>query len=93
MPVRLFVGGLAPTVTEDDLRRHFGAFGQVVSAVIVFDADARRRGDWGFVEMADEGATRAALLSLDGRELRGKCLSIVEAKPRGVRLGPRLVAQ
>lgn len=91
MPVRLFVGGLAPSVTEVDLRRHFGVCGSVISVVIVFDADARQQADWGFIEMADENSTRAALSMLNGGDLRGRRLSVVEARPRAIWLGPKLV--
>jgi RNA recognition motif-containing protein len=90
MPVRLFVSGLAPTVTEDDLRQHFGTCGQVLSAVLFLDADRSDQSFCGFVHMADDAGTRHALTNLNGRKLRGHCLAVIEARPRKVWLGRRL---
>lgn len=82
MGTKLYVGNLSYQTQEADLREHFGAHGEVVSASIVTDRDTGRSRGFGFVEMADEAATQSAIQALDGQELDGRQLKVNEAKPR-----------
>ena len=38
---KVFVGGLAPTVTDTDFRAFFEKFGAIVDAVVMFDRQVR----------------------------------------------------
>lgn len=82
MGTKLYVGNLSYQTQEVDLREHFSAHGEVVSASIVTDRDTGRSRGFGFVEMADEAATQSAIQALDGQELDGRQLKVNEAKPR-----------
>lgn len=53
MSMKLYVGGLAYSVTEKELEEMFAAQGTVVSAVIIKDRDSGQSKGFGFVEMAD----------------------------------------
>lgn len=53
----VFVGGLNPSLTADDLKREMSRFGQVVSSRILCYKDGRPRG-FGFVSFKTDAATQ-----------------------------------
>jgi RNA recognition motif-containing protein len=79
MSVRLFVGNLSFSLTDDALREAFAALGEVQRAEVVRDRfDGRSRG-FGFVEMAREDDATAAIRELNGKELGGRPLRVESA--------------
>ena len=80
--MNIYVGNLAYSVTEEDLRKAFEAFGQVASANIIRDQYTDRSKGFGFVEMPESSEARAAISGLNGKELNGRELNVNEAKPR-----------
>jgi len=86
--VRLYVGNLPFSTDADDLKELFSAHGEVVHTSIVQDRDSGRSRGFGFVEMADPEAGKAAMQAFDGFDHRGRVLKVNEARPRGQRPGP-----
>jgi RNA recognition motif-containing protein len=82
MAFKLFVGGLPFTTTDDELREAFAAFGEVVSARVVTDRETGRSKGFGFVEMADETAGKAALAGMNDKDFGGRTIKVDEARPR-----------
>ena len=80
--MNIFVGNLSRDVTEDDLRRAFEALGQVTSVTILKDKFTGEPRGFGFVEMPAKAAAEAAIRELNGRELKGRALTVNEARPR-----------
>jgi len=80
--VNLYVGNLSFDVTEDDLRTAFGAFGEVTSASIIMDRATGRSRGFGFVEMADKAAAQSAMQGLNLQELKGRAITVNEARPK-----------
>ena len=80
--MNIYVGNLAYTVTDEDLRKAFEAFGKVDSVNIIKDQYSNRSKGFGFVEMPDSGEARAAISGLNGKDLDGRNLTVNEAKPR-----------
>lgn len=81
--MNIFVGNLSLDVTEEELRREFMAFGEVISVVILNDkyfGSGQPRG-YGFVEMASKPEGEAAIASLKGKRLRGRVIDVVAALP------------
>jgi RNA recognition motif-containing protein len=68
--------------TEDSVRQAFAGFGDVTSVRIITDRETGRSRGFGFVEMADAEAGKAAISALDGTELDGRPLTVNEARPR-----------
>ena len=82
MPKKLYVGNLAYSVTNEDLKDLFSQSGTVESVAVVSDKFSGQSKGFGFVEMADAGGAAAAIQSLDGTELKGRNIKVNEAKPR-----------
>ena len=81
MAKKLYVGNLPYSMTDDELRQLFEAYGTVESANVVSDRDTGRSRGFGFVEMDAEAADQA-LSALDGKEHGGRPLRIDEARER-----------
>jgi cold-inducible RNA-binding protein len=80
--VNIFVGNLAFSATDDSLRQLFESHGVVDKVNIITDRDTGRSKGFGFVEMPDSTAAKAAIQGLNGKELDGRALTVNEAKPR-----------
>jgi RNA recognition motif-containing protein len=80
--VNIFVGNLAYTTTENDLRQLFEQYGVVDKINVITDRDTGRSKGFGFVEMPDSAAAKAAIQGLNGKELEDRALTVNEAKPR-----------
>jgi len=70
-------------MSSDDLRNLFSPFGEVSSAKIVTDKfnNDRSKG-FGFVEMADDDAAKAAIAALHDTEVLGRKIVVNESTPR-----------
>ena len=83
MAVKLFVGGLSFSSSNQRLHETFARFGSVESASVVTDRDSGRSRGFGFVEMATADEANAAVAGLDGAELDGRRIKVELAKPSG----------
>jgi cold-inducible RNA-binding protein len=82
MAKKLYVGNLAYTMTEEELRNTFEEYGTVVSAQVVRDRSTGKAKGFGFVEMAKDEEAQAAISALDGVEVLGRALKVNEARPK-----------
>jgi len=80
--MNIYVGSLSYGVTEEDLKQAFEGFGQVESANIIKDKYSGESRGFGFVEMSDKAEAESAIEGLNGKELKGRTLSVNEARPR-----------
>ena len=80
--MNIYVGNLSHEVTEDDLKKAFEAFGQVVSVNIIKDRYSGESRGFGFVEMPAKAEAQSAINDLNGKELKGRALKVNEARPR-----------
>jgi RNA recognition motif-containing protein len=83
--MRIYVGNLAYGVNEDDLRQAFAAFGQIESVNIITDRESGRSKGFGFVEMPVAEEAQAAIAGLNGKEIKGRAVTVNEARPRAER--------
>ena len=83
----IYVGNLSYEATEDDLRSAFQAHGEVSSVSIIRDRTTGRSRGFGFVEMADNGQAQAAIKALNLFEVRGRAITVNEARPKAERGG------
>ena len=80
--MNIYVGNLSYEATQDDLRAAFEAHGEVSSVSIIMDKMTGRSRGFGFVEMPDAGAGKAAVAALNLQEVRGRAMTVNEAKPK-----------
>lgn len=83
--MNIYVGNLAYSITEEDLRKAFGAYGRVDTANVIRDQYSNQSKGFGFVEMPDQAEAQAAISALNGKELNGRTLTVNEARPRADR--------
>jgi len=94
--VKLFVGNLPFTATDDAVRALFSQHGTVEKVALINDRDTGRPRGFGFVEMSNADASRA-MQALNGADFDGRSLKVNEAQERersgggggGNRGGPR----
>ncbi len=80
--MNIYVGNLSYEMTEEDLREAFQVFGEIETVRIIKDYDTGRSKGFGFVEMPDNADAQSAIDGLNGKELKGRTLSVNEARPR-----------
>lgn len=82
MAMKLYVGGLAYSTTEQELGALFAEHGEVTSAVIIKDRDSGQSKGFGFVEMPNDTEAKAAMSALNGTEVGGRTIMVNEARPQ-----------
>jgi len=87
--MNIYVGSLSYDMNEEELKRAFEAFGQVESVNIINDKFTGKSKGFGFVEMPVEAEGEAAIDGLNGKELKGRTLSVNKARPRTEGTGDR----
>lgn len=90
--MNIYVGNLAYTTNEQELRDAFEAFGKVSRATVIMDRETGRSKGFGFVEMANNAEAEEAIKTMNGRNLSGRTIRVNQAeerKPRDNAGGPR----
>ena len=80
--MNIYAGSLSFQLTEVELKEAFEAYGAVSSARIIMDRYSGRSKGFGFVEMPNETEAKAAIAGLNGKELKGRKVTISEARPQ-----------
>jgi len=78
--MRLYVGNLGFTLTDEQLEAMFAQHGTVNSAAVMRRDTGKGRG-FGFVEMSDTEAKQAMAL-LNGKDVDGRSLTVNEAREK-----------
>ncbi|XP_039020582.1 heterogeneous nuclear ribonucleoprotein 1-like isoform X2 [Hibiscus syriacus] len=84
---KIFVGGLASTVTESDFKKYFDQFGNVTDVVVMYDHNTQRPRGFGFITYDSEEAVDKVLLT-NFHELNGKMVEVKRAVPKELLPGP-----
>jgi len=79
--MNIYVGNLSWEVSGDDLKKAFEAFGQVESANVIKDKYSGQSKGFGFVEMPSKEEAQAAISGMNGKELKGRTVTVNEARP------------
>lgn len=82
MAMKLYVGGLAYSTTEQELEDLFATQGKVTNVAIIKDRDSGQSKGFGFVEMEDLKEGQNAIKELNGKELGGRTLTVNQARPQ-----------
>lgn len=85
--MKLYVGNLSYSTTENELSELFGAHGEVTSVAVITDRETGRAKGFGFVEFAHDEDAKSAIAALDGKEVGGRSLKVNESRPQGSGFG------
>jgi len=81
MSVKLYIGNLPWTVSEEKLKELFSKFGEITEATIIADRYSGRSKGFGFVTFASKESADAAIAEMNGKEIDGRAIKVNEAKP------------
>lgn len=80
--MNIYVGNLSSDVKEEDLNTLFSEYGQVKEVKIIRDMFSQESRGFGFIEMPSNTEAQKAIDELNTKELKGKKLTVNEARPR-----------
>ena len=81
MNTKLYAGNLAASTTERELRDLFSPHGNVAQINLPVEHPSGRPRGFAIVTMATPQGVRAAILALNGKELRARVLTVTEYLP------------
>ncbi|XP_057540509.1 heterogeneous nuclear ribonucleoprotein 1-like [Amaranthus tricolor] len=84
---KIFVGGLASTVTESDFKKYFEQFGIITDVVVMYDHNTQRPRGFGFITYDSEDAVDS-VLQQTFHQLNGKMVEVKRAVPKELSPGP-----
>ena len=85
MSTKLYVGNLPFDITEDELRDMLSQHGPVNEINVIMDKMTGRARGFAFVTMNTQEGANATVLALNGKEWKGRTLTVNEARPRAER--------
>ena len=80
--MKIYVGNMSYSTTEEGLRAKFAEFGEVEEVAVITDRDTGRPRGFAFVTMPSTDEATAAIEALNGKELDGRELTVNESRPR-----------
>jgi RNA recognition motif-containing protein len=81
--MNIYIGNLAYEVTDADVKQEFEAFGEVTSVSVVKDQYSGQSKGFGFVEMPKLTEGQAAITGLNGKQIKGRAVTVNGARPKG----------
>ena len=81
MAKKLFVGNIAWSASDDDLKALFAEHGEVEEAIIIKDKFSGRSKGFGFVTFTNDEEADKAISALDGFDFNGRNIAVNEARP------------
>ena len=82
MDVKLYVGNLSYSTTEDDLRTLFAQAGTVASVALIKDRDTGQSKGFAFVEMSTQAEAQKAISQFNAKEFKERALTVNLARPK-----------
>ncbi|CAG8464282.1 2915_t:CDS:2 [Paraglomus brasilianum] len=78
---KIFVGGIAPDVSEDEFKDYFSQFGNVIDATLMVDRDTGRPRGFGFITFDSSEPVEKAMTRND-LDLKNKPIEVKRAMPK-----------
>ena len=88
MEVKLYVGNLSYSMTEQDLRLLFAQAGNVTSVDLSRDRQVGRSQGFAFVSMGTQAGAQLAIRKFNGYTVAGRALKVEPARAREAHSGP-----
>lgn len=80
--MKLFVGNLPRTYTEEKLKELLSKFSSIISCRLITDRDTGMSRCFGFVEFSSKEDAEQAIKEFHEREIDGRRLVVNEARPQ-----------
>ena len=80
--MNIYVGNLSRDLSETELKEAFAAFGEVATCNIIKDKFTGESRGFGFVEMPNKDEAEKAIAALNGKDMKGRNLTVNEARAR-----------
>ncbi|MDH3196669.1 MAG: RNA-binding protein [Candidatus Krumholzibacteria bacterium] len=80
--MKIYVGNLSYTTTEETLREQFSQHGTVDEVTVVKDRETGRSRGFAFVTMPNASEATAAMEAVNGTDIDGRAVSANEARPK-----------
>lgn len=80
--MKMYVGNMAFSTTDAQLRKAFEAYGTVEDVAVITDRDTGRPKGFAFVTMPNAQEAAAAIQGLNETDLGGRTLKVNEARPK-----------
>lgn len=81
MSLKIFVGNLPFSFTDNKLSELFSSYGEISEAVIIKEKYSGRSKGFGFVTFTDDNIARKAIDEMNGKEVEGRAIKVNEARP------------
>lgn len=78
----IFIANLDWSITSEDLKTTFSAFGPVHYAHVVYDKETKKSKGFGYIEMENADHAINAIQALNGLEVNGRKLDVKIASPK-----------
>lgn len=82
MNIKIYVGNLAHSVSDQELQELFAQYGEVKSASVIKDKFSGQSRGFGFVEMMETSEGETAIAELEGKEFQGRPVRVSLANDR-----------
>ena len=82
MEVKLYVGNMAKTTTEDELRALFAQAGNVTAVEVIKDRDTHQSKGFAFITMTEQAEAEKAISMFNAYSMAERELKVDIAKPR-----------
>ncbi|HAS81361.1 MAG TPA: RNA-binding protein [Verrucomicrobia bacterium] len=80
--MELYVGNLSYDMSEAELKKTFGEFGDVLSIRVIKNKFNDRSKGYGFVEMATQSGADKAVKAMNGKEILSRKMVVNEARSK-----------
>lgn len=77
--MKLFIKNIESSINEAVLESLFALYGEIESTKIIYDRITWESKGYGFIEFTKKADGQKAIEAMNGKEIRGKALSVVEA--------------
>jgi RNA recognition motif-containing protein len=82
MEVKLYVGNLSYSTTEEELRELFAQAGNVASVAVIKDRDTGQSKGFGFIEMTTQAEAQTAISKFNAYKMGERALTVNLARPK-----------
>ncbi|MBT5229567.1 MAG: RNA-binding protein [Methylococcales bacterium] len=80
--MKLLVRNLARDTSEAEIKSLFDEYGSVQSCSLVMDKETKQSKGFAFVEMPKQGEAKAAMKSLNNKEVAGNKIRVKKSEPK-----------